>query len=67
MALMGYPSLPLSDRKRIQFAKGIRRSVVLTACTVLDRADGAIDVRESASRSLGELFMYRILNQAVCR
>src|ERR1700674_4342858 len=27
MALMGYPSLPLSDRKRIQFAKGIRRSV----------------------------------------
>jgi hypothetical protein len=35
------------------FAMGTRRTVVLTACTVLDRAAGAADVPGSASRSLG--------------
>jgi len=37
----------------VVFGLGTRRSAASTAYTVLDRADGATDVRESASRSVG--------------
>lgn len=40
---------------RTRFGRGTRRTAASTACTILDRADGATDVPELANRNLEEV------------
>src|SRR5207244_11004451 len=40
---------------RTQFGRGTRHTAASTACTILDRADGATDVPELANRNFAEV------------